>query len=61
MTDISMGMVSQPAPSHISLFSKFTQWHHNRLTRKALYKLDDHLLRDIGLERCDIKAFSSQR
>lgn len=28
-----------------------TRWDMNRRTRKALLHLDDHLLRDIGIER----------
>ena len=33
---------------------KIARWHRTRTTRQALAGLDDHLLRDIGLERADI-------
>jgi uncharacterized protein YjiS (DUF1127 family) len=31
-------------------------WHHARSTRRALERLDDRMLKDIGVNRCEITA-----
>lgn len=43
-----------------ALFTLFTNWNNVRRTHKALAALDDHLLRDIGLDRSDIQPAALQ-
>ena len=38
-----------------------TRWNDARVTRKALTRLSDHELRDLGLDRCDIERVASGR
>ncbi len=42
-------------------WNAFTRWNENRVTRKALAKLSDRELDDIGLTRGDIDLFYSAR
>ena len=41
-----------------ALGAKIAQWNRSRTTRQTLLTLDDHLLRDIGLDRADIHRFA---
>ncbi len=46
-------------PGHIrSWMTAFADWRARQATRKALSKLSDHELEDIGLSRGDIDAMS---
>ena len=40
-----------------SLWFRYLAWQMRRATRVALDSLDDHTLRDIGMERSEITAF----
>lgn len=40
----------------MSLFSSMMQRSRERRTARMLLQLDDHLLRDIGLHRADLRA-----
>lgn len=57
MTTLTLDAPARRRPSY-SLFSALSTWHKARQTRKALQQLDDHLLRDIGIERGCIDAFT---
>jgi uncharacterized protein YjiS (DUF1127 family) len=39
----------------MNLFKNLRQWHRRRIAVRHLSELDDHLLRDIGMERADIQ------
>jgi uncharacterized protein YjiS (DUF1127 family) len=43
------------------LAQTFANWNSARKTRKALTKLSDYVLEDIGLTRGDITSFSAGR
>ncbi len=43
------------------LAQTFANWNSARKTRKALAKLSDYVLEDIGLTRGDIASFSAGR
>jgi len=50
------GIVSRMAERVAHLPVVFNDWRARRATRKALYRLSDHELDDIGLHRGDIDA-----
>lgn len=59
---MSAPTVSLSLPQHLPPFSRglvalaltFARWEDRRTTRRALARLDDHILDDIGL--CAVKA-----
>lgn len=61
---MSAPTVSLALPQHLPALSRglvalalaFARWEDRRLTRRALARLDDHMLNDIGL--CAISAQS---
>jgi uncharacterized protein YjiS (DUF1127 family) len=72
ITDMSATETPRPAPLdalttyHFDqtldrAFSQFAAWNDARVTRKALAKLTDRELDDIGLCRGDIEAISATR
>ena len=42
------------------IWSALERWHNRRLTRLALLALNDHQLRDIGLDRSEIDLVVEQ-
>ncbi|MCL4767356.1 MAG: DUF1127 domain-containing protein [Hyphomicrobiaceae bacterium] len=36
----------------------YGKWRQRRATARALYALDDHLLRDIGLDRSEVMSLA---
>jgi len=45
--------------SALQLLLRFEAWLDRRATRRTLYKLDDHMLADIGLSRADVEGINS--
>lgn len=40
----------------VATVERIETWHDRRAQRRCLAKLDDRLLKDIGLNRCDAEA-----
>lgn len=58
----SNGLTSKGRPSTLTtLVARFREWNDERITRKALGKLSDHELHDIGLSRGDIDSVAGGR
>lgn len=49
----SLGVMGQL--QGIRLLARFSQWLHNRNTRKQLSEMPDYLLHDIGLDRAQLE------
>lgn len=50
-----IALPSRPAAQAESLFSAFVIWRSRRRTRRALARLDAHLLADIGMSKEDMQ------
>jgi uncharacterized protein YjiS (DUF1127 family) len=51
-----------PVPSVVAVLSRLvTTWTARHRARRALARLDDHLLRDIGLDRMEAERETSRR
>jgi len=48
-------------PIIMNLYRDLRQWHRRRAAIRHLRQLDDHLLRDIGIERSGIESAVDQR
>lgn len=48
-------------PFIMELYRKLRQWHRRREAVRHLRQFDDHLLRDIGIERADIERVVDYR
>jgi uncharacterized protein YjiS (DUF1127 family) len=44
----------------VGLFDRLLSWHERHRQRRALGQLDDHLLRDIGLNRATARMESAK-